>query len=910
MSLGTEPSTAASRPKRAGRRHTWGLFSSRKLLRHFRRLALPVGHAQLRPERASAEQAAPLLQAAQQDEASLLQRFGTQLAGLDATQAAQRLREHGANEIGQERPLRWYEHLWACYRNPFNLLLSLLALVSYFTQDLKAAVVIGSMVVFSTALRFVQEARSNHAAEKLRAMVQSRATVLRDARAQELPLSQLVPGDIVQLSAGDMIPADLRVLGAKDLFVSQGALTGESLPVEKFAQLRAAAPREPLDCETLCFMGTNVVSGAATALVIATADQTYFGALAQRVAASNGAANAFQAGVNRLSWLLIRFMLVMSPLVLIINGVTKHDWLEAFLFALSIAVGLTPEMLPMIVTATLARGAVALSRQKVIVKRLDAIQNLGAMDVLCTDKTGTLTQDRIALQRHTDAQGRESAQVLDYALLNSHYQTGLKNLLDVAVLEHGAADQQPPLLDQYQKLDEIPFDFERRRMSVLVARGAEAPLLICKGAVEEVLQVCANVRDGEQELPLDAARLAQIREVAGKLNGEGLRVVGVATRTLPPAQHAVTRQDEAQLTLQGYIAFLDPPKDSTAPALRALKDSGVTVKILTGDNERVTAQVCRQVGLPVTRIVLGPELEGLDETRLRALAEEATVFARMTPAQKERLVRCLHQAGHVVGFLGDGINDAPALRAADVGISVDTAVDIAKEAADLILLEKSLMVLHAGVREGRRTFANMLKYIKLTASSNFGNVFSVLIAGALLPFLPMLPLHLLVQNLLYDFSQSAIPFDSVDEEFLSRPQHWQPEDVSRFMLHFGPLSSIFDLITFALLWFGYGASTPATQSLFQSGWFVEGLLSQTLIVHLIRSRAPPWAASRPGRPLLLATAAVVLIGLTLPQSPLAAYFKLQALPGSYFICLLVILLAYAALVQAMKGAYTRRYGWQ
>ena len=863
-----------------------------------------------------------LLEAARDAGADLLTRLRTTREGLSDDEAATVRAHAGANEVEHEKPLPWWKHLFNCYRNPFNLLLTALAAVSYATDDTEGTIIISSMVIISTVLRFVQEARSNKAAEKLKAMVSTTATVLRrepenvrrlGRQGREIPLAELVPGDIVLLAAGDMIPADVRILTAKDLFVSQSALTGEALPVEKFAHPCETGGSNPLAYDNLAFMGTNVVSGSATAVVVATGGRTFFGSLAQRVTAQQPTVTSFQQGVNRVSWVLIRFMLVMTPVVLLINGFTKHDWLEAALFALSVAVGLTPEMLPMIVTATLAKGAVVLSRQKVIVKRLDAIQNFGAMDVLCTDKTGTLTQDKICLERHTDVWGNFSEDVLEYAYLNSYYQTGLKNLLDVAVLNHAELHQRLDVVGRYRKIDEIPFDFQRRRMSVVVSEIGESGdhhELICKGAVEEVLAVCDRVQHGANVEPLTPDVLARLRRVTADLNAEGLRVVAVATRHLPPVRDRYSVADESELVLVGYIAFLDPPKDSTAPALKALAASGVAVKVLTGDNDLVTAKVCREVGLTVTGCVLGDDIEAMSDAELAQTVERANVFAKLTPAHKERLVRMLRANGHVVGFMGDGINDAPALRAADIGISVDTAVDIAKEAADLILLEKSLMVLEQGVIEGRRTFANMLKYIKMTASSNFGNVFSVLIASAFLPFLPMLPLQLLTQNLLYDLSQTTIPFDNVDDEQLTKPQRWNPADLSRFMVFFGPISSIFDVLTFLAMWHLFGANSAEHQTLFQSGWFVEGLLSQTLIVHLIRTRRLPFVQSRAAWPLLLMTGAVMLIGVMLPMSPFAETFKMQALPLAYFPMLAAILLAYAVLTQMMKGIFARRFGWQ
>jgi P-type Mg2+ transporter len=840
-----------------------------------------------------------VLAASLADSTVLLRRLNTSVLGMSEADA-EAVRAHiGFNEVGHEKPLSWQAHLWLCYRNPFNLLLTLLAIVSYLTEDVKATIVIGAMVVLSALLRFWQEGKSNKAADALKEMVSNTATVLRAGQRAELPIRLLVPGDVIALSAGDMIPADCRVLSAKDLFLSQAAMTGEALPVEKFAVQRDRDTVNPLELENIVFMGTNVVSGAATAVVVSTGQQSYFGALAGKVAAAGRAPTSFQTGVNKVSWLLIRFMLIMSPLVFFINGYTKGDWMQALLFALSIAVGLTPEMLPMIVTSTLAKGAVFLSRKKVIVKHLDAIQNFGAMDVLCTDKTGTLTQDRIFLARHTDVWGEESHEVLELAYLNSYYQTGLKNLLDVAVLAH----TELKVADTWRKVDEIPFDFNRRRMSVVVARSEGSHTVITKGAVEEVLSVCTRVRHGEAVEALDAALLARIRSVTAELNAEGLRVVAVAAREHDASRESYGLADESDLVLVGYVAFLDPPKESTAPALKALAGHGVAVKVLTGDNELVTARICREVGLEQKGVLLGGDVERMDDAELAQAVGQHNVFARLTPSHKERIVRLLKSNGHVVGFMGDGINDAPALRAADIGISVDTAVDIAKEAADIILLEKSLMVLEEGVLEGRRTFANMLKYIKMTASSNFGNVFSVLIASAVIPFLPMLPMQLLVQNLLYDVSQIAIPFDHVDAELLSDPQRWDPAEIGRFMLFFGPISSLFDVTTFGVMWFLFGAKTPAQQTLFQSGWFVVGLLTQTLIVHMIRTRKLPFVQSQAAMPLLVMTGVIMAAGIFLPQGPLAHYFRMQALPPLYFAVLPLILLGYMGATQLMKRLY-------
>ncbi|HEM7461845.1 TPA: magnesium-translocating P-type ATPase [Enterobacter hormaechei] len=853
------------------------------------------------------------LNVAAMDENEVWRAFGGHPEGLNAQEVSKIRAEHGDNQIPAQKPSPWWVHLWLCYRNPFNLLLTVLGIISYATEDLFAAGVIALMVGISTLLNFIQEARSTKAADALKAMVSNTATVSRvindlgENAWIELPIDQLVPGDLVKLAAGDMIPADLRVIQARDLFVAQASLTGESLPVEKVARTRDPQQMNPLECDTLCFMGTTVVSGTAQAIVTATGGNTWFGQLAGRVSEQESEPNAFQKGIGRVSMLLIRFMMVMTPIVLLINGYTKGDWWEAALFALSVAVGLTPEMLPMIVTSTLARGAVKLSKQKVIVKHLDAIQNFGAMDILCTDKTGTLTQDKIVLENHTDIAGKTSERVLHSAWLNSHYQTGLKNLLDVAVLEGVDEESARTLSGRWQKVDEIPFDFERRRMSVVVSEQADVHQLICKGALQEILNVSTQVRHNGEIVPLDETMLRRIKRVTDNLNRQGLRVVAVASKFLPAREGDYQRIDESDLILEGYIAFLDPPKETTAPALKALKASGITVKILTGDSELVAAKVCHEVGLDAGDVVVGSDIEHLSDDELAELAQRTTLFARLTPLHKERIVTLLRREGHVVGFMGDGINDAPALRAADIGISVDGAVDIAREAADIILLEKSLMVLEEGVIEGRRTFANMLKYIKMTASSNFGNVFSVLVASA---FLPMLPLHLLIQNLMYDVSQVAIPFDNVDDEQIQKPQHWNPADLGRFMLFFGPISSIFDILTFCLMWFVFHANTPEHQTLFQSGWFVVGLLSQTLIVHMIRTRRIPFIQSRAAWPLIVMTGIVMALGIALPFSPLASYLQLQALPLSYFPWLVAILAGYMVLTQMVKGFYARRYGWQ
>ena len=838
----------------------------------------------------------------------VLDEFGTSVTGLHADAVEQRIKQFGRNTVVREKAAGWWTYLLRAFNNAFILLLLALAAVAALTRDFEAAIIISTMVLISAFLRFTEEYRSNLAAEKLKEMVQTTATVTRDGVKKEVPVDELVPGDIVHLSAGDMIPADLRLLSAKDLFVSQAILTGESMPVEKSANGLPAQAGSLLEDPRLCFMGANVVSGSGTGVVVATGPQTYFGDLARQVTGRQ-VETEFDRGVSRVSRLLIRFTLIMVPIVFFINGFTKGDWTQSFFFALSVAVGLTPEMLPMIITANLARGAVNMSRKKVIVKRLPSIQDLGAVTVLCSDKTGTLTQDKVILERHLDVLGRDSEKVLQLAYLNSYYQTGLKNLLDVAILEHAELERGLRLATDYRLVDEIPFDFERRRMSVAVETEKREELLITKGAVEEVLRVCTMVEIDRQPFPLEHGHRERALEMARALNEQGFRVIAVAYRRFPLGRRCYSRNDEAEMTLAGFMAFLDPPKESAAPALKALRENGVAVKIVTGDNEVVARRICEEVGLEITTVLLGSEIDNLSDAELATAAEEANLIAKASPAAKARVVRALQSRGHVVGFLGDGINDAPALKQADIGISVNNAVDIAKESADIILLEKSLLVLEEAILEGRRTFGNILKYIRMGTSSNFGNVFSVLGASAWLPFLPMQPVQLLVQNLLYDFSQIAIPFDDMDQEYLKKPRRWNANAIARFMIYFGPVSSIFDYATFFLMWFLFQANSPEKQALFQTGWFVEGLLSQTLIVHVIRTRRVPFLQSRASGPLLATTGLVVGAGVVIPFTGLGASLGMQPLPAQYFPWLVLILVSYGVLGQLMKRWYDRRFGY-
>ncbi|MDB5855853.1 MAG: mgtA [Herminiimonas sp.] len=851
------------------------------------------------------------------------------LDGLSNGEAAERLGKYGPNVVARNARRGAVLHFISLLASPLSLLLFALAVVNYLTGQGWSAVVIAVMVVLSSLLSFVQEHRSDRAAERLRAMVATTVTVSRkdlpgprqrrtrsqaalpsplpapDVGKLALPLADIVPGDIVFLSVGDIVPADVRILSCKDLFLSQASLTGESMPVERFAAAVTAQPASVLDLSNIAFMGTNVASGTACALVVATGAQTAFGHIAADLA-SERELTSFDRGVNKFIWFMLRVMLVMVPLVFLVNGLTKGDWLEALLFAVAVAVGLAPEMLPMIITINLATGALAMADKRVIVKRLNAIQNLGAMDILCTDKTGTLTQDKVILEKHVDIFGNDSEKVTEYAYLNSYHQTGLKNLLDVAVLKYVDVHERLKTDTDFKKVDEIPFDFQRRRMSVIVERSDGVRLLICKGAVEEVVSVCTRAEKAGELIPIDGRQGDELGKVVQDLNEDGFRVIAVAFREIPADEQKFGNVDEANLVLVGYIAFLDSPKDSAAEAIRALKRHGVTVKVLTGDNAAVSCNVCRQVGLNTTNVLLGSAIEAMSDETLAAQVEATSIFAKLAPQQKARVIRALQAGGHVVGYLGDGINDGAALKTADVGISVDSAVDIAKESADIILLKKSLMALNDGILEGRKVFGNILKYIKMSASSNFGNMLSVLGASAFLPFLPMAPVQILLNNLLYDFSQTTVATDHVDASYMKQPRRWDLAGIGRFMLCMGPVSSLFDYLTFWLLWHVFGAA--GNPALFHTGWFVESLLSQTLVVHIIRTGRIPFVQSRPSLPLLLTTLLICLFGMWLPVSPFAATLGFVPMPLSYWLALPAVLGAYLLLSQWVKSRFIRRYG--
>jgi Mg2+-importing ATPase len=838
-----------------------------------------------------------VLDAARKDTEQLLRDLRTSPGGLSQADADERARTAGPNEVAQERRQGWFVRLLKITRNPLVILLTTLSAVSFLTGDARAGSVMAMMVALSVGLRFWQEARADAAAEKLKAMIHVTATVVRDREAREVPLRELVPGDIVRLAAGDMIPGDVRLLLSKDLFVSQGSLTGESLPVEKFHDPETNEEASPTELKNICFTGTSVESGTATAVVVTTGVQTYFGSMARSITGER-VQTSFDQGLNRFTWLMMELMAVMVPLVFLINGFTKHDWKGAFFFALAVAVGLTPEMLPMIVSVCLSNGALVMSRKKVIVKRLNSIQNFGGMDVLCTDKTGTLTEDRVVLMRHCNVAGRESDDVLLDGYLISYFQTGLKNLLDRAIL-NSSDFHAKAVVEKYKKLDEIPFDFTRRMMSVLVESPEGKAILLTKGAPEEVFLHCSQFELDGKLSTMDADQVARLKQEYDSLSNDGFRVLAVATKDLSGKQ-ICAKDDERGLILRGYVAFLDPPKETAARALAALHSHGVAVKILTGDNPLISRKVCKDVGLLADPMLLGGDVERMSDAELGDAATKAVLFARLSPAHKQRVIRVLRGTGHVVGFMGDGINDAPALRAADVGISVDTATDIAKESADLILLEKDLTVLEAGVIEGRKVFANIVKYIRMGASSNFGNMFSVLGASAFLPFLPMAPIQVLTNNLLYDFSQVPIPADSVDDEQVTLPRPWNIGEIKRFILFVGPISSIFDYTTFLVMLYIFNCWDPSRAPLFQTGWFVESLMTQTLIIHVIRTNKIPFLQSRASWPLTATTLSIMAFGMWLPYSPLASALGFTHLPRLYWPILLSILLGYVGLTQIIK----------
>ena len=875
-----------------------------------------------------------LIAALQEPLESTFATYKTSALGLVDDQVEENRDIYGENVITKGQEDSMIKKVYESIINPFTVILLVIALVSFITnvwlakpgeQDPTTSIIIVTLVLISGGIRFIQELRSDKAASNLSRMIVNTATVLRDGSEQEIPIDEIVVGDVIKLSAGDMIPADVVLIDSRDFFVQQSGLTGESDAVEKVCLRKADSQNldSLLESESLAFMGTNVISGRATALVLVVGDETMMGAIEQTINTYDEP-TSFEREMNTISWLLIRLMLVMVPVVFVINGLTDSDWLEAGVFALSVGVGLTPEMLPMIITASLAKGSIIMAKEKVVIKKLNAIQDLGAIDILCTDKTGTLTQDEIVLEYPLDIHGDLDLSVLRRAYLNSYFQTGLKNLMDRAIINRTQKEAKKHEivrdLDQtFHKIDELPFDFERRRMSVIVKDEDGVVSMVTKGALEEMLSVSTFVEyKGEIKRLTDEVRQEVLAEVA-QLNEQGLRVLGVSYKTDLDENDIFSVEDEGDMILTGYLAFLDPPKPSAAPAIKALAEYGVTTKILTGDNEKVTQAVCEKVGLDVERILLGSEIDTMTDQELAQVVETTTVFAKLSPDQKARIILCLKNNGHKVGYMGDGINDAPSMKVSDVGISVDTAVDIAKETADVILLDKDLMVLEKGLVEGRKVYANMTKYIKMTVSSNFGNIFSLLFASIFLPFLPMAPVHLIVLNLIYDLSCIALPFDNVDKDFLKKPRIWEANSIMRFMAWIGPISSVFDIITYMLLYFlvvpmilGHGynhgaADAAAFIMVFQTGWFIESMWSQTMVIHMLRSPKLPFIQSRPAFSVVVTTLVAAFFVTSLPYGPLASILKLSQLNGLYFVLLFVIIVLYMLSVTVVKRIYIKKY---
>ena len=865
----------------------------------------------------------------------VLDALETSITGVQEDQVETLRDTYGENKLTKATEVPLWKKIYESIINPFTVILLVIAVISLMTnvilakpgeEDPTTSIIIVVLVLISGGIRFVQELKSDKAASNLSSLIVNTATVIRDEVQQEIPIEELVVGDIIKLSAGDMLPADALLLETRDFFIQQSSLTGESESVEKKAMWipsEEESQKPVLESERFVFMGSNVVSGSALAVILVTGNDTMIGRI-EKTLNTFDEPTSFEKEMNTISWLLIRLMLVLVPVVFVINGLTDSDWLEAGVFALSVAVGLTPEMLPMIITASLAKGAVIMAKEKVVIKKLNAIQDLGAIDILCTDKTGTLTQDEIILEYPLDIHANLDLGVLKIGYLNSYFQTGLKNLLDRAIItrtekESVEHENLRDLSTRYQKIDELPFDFERRRMSVIVKeKGQDGALLVTKGALEEMLSISSHVQDGKEIHPITEEIRQNILEAVSQLNEQGLRVLGVSQKFYRNASHRFAVEDESNMILMGYLAFLDPPKPSAAPAIQALKEHGVLTKILTGDNEKVTQTVCERVGLPVDHILLGTDIEEMDDATLAIEAEKTTIFAKLSPEQKARIIRLLKANGHKVGYMGDGINDAPSLKVADVGISVDTAVDIAKEVADVILLDKDLLVLEKGLIEGRKVYANMTKYIKMTVSSNFGNIFSLLFASVFLPFLPMAPVHLIVLNLIYDLSCVALPFDNVDEDFLKEPRAWTAKSITRFMSWLGPTSSIFDIITFAVMFFGiapmitgssYAESTNPAYFLmvFQTGWFIQSMWSQTMVIYMLRSPKLPFIQSKPAFSLLVTSLFALFIVTVLPYTPLAASLKLATLNGMYFLALILITVSYMLLVTIVKKVYIKKY---
>lgn len=840
-----------------------------------------------------------------------IREYDIKVGGLSTSEAEEKILKYGQNEIKSAKPKHWYNYFIESLLSPFNcILLGIVAILLYTDVYLPEnpsyanIIVILILVSASTLLEFFEEFRSNKAAEKLKELVATTTTVMRDGTEIQIPIKEVTIGDIVMLSAGSMIPADLRILESKDIYVGQSALTGESDAVRKLAytELKQEDITSISDLDTICFMGTNVISGSAKCAVIKIADQTYFGKIAKTLS-SNKEKSAFQKGIEGISKLLIRFMVVLTPIVFVLN-VWKHSPVTAFTFAVAIAICITPLLLPVILSSSLSKGAVKMSKKKTIVKKLDSIESFGGMNILCTDKTGTLTEDKIVLEKYLDIHGNEDFRVLKHAFLNSYFQTGLRGNIDEAVVNRAMENEMSEYTQKYKLVDEIPFDFTRRRLSVIVTDGTKRQM-ITKGAVEEILELCTMVDDHGKVSPITNQLKDQIREVSKKLNRDGLRVIAVCQKNNLRDTTVFDVSDESNMVLLGFIGFLDPPKESAKSAIEKLNKSGIRVIVLTGDNLEVTKCICKKVGINSADIIEGSQIEQLEDQGVIRLLRKNNIFVKLSPIQKARIVRLLKVSGNVVGYMGDGINDAPSLTNSDVGISVDTAVDIAKESADIILLEKDLHVLLDGVTEGRKTFGNLMKYIKMATSFNFGEVMSVIIASVLLPFLPETPIQLLVEGLLYDFGQLTLPFDNVDKEYLQKPRQFNLNGIKNFMLFMGPLSSAFDLLVFAFLWFAFNLREVA---LFQTIWFTYSIVSNLIGMHIIRTHKKPFIESHANKWVYLSSFTLMIIGIVIPFTWLGKIIGLVPIPLPYMSIILGVPILYCIFALIAKKIYIKKYG--
>ena len=838
---------------------------------------------------------------------TLFEKYKTSYEGISVVEVDDRIEEYGKNIVEIKNNNTIFHKLKEAFINPFNIVLTIVAIITFITdiviaskKDYSTFILILSTILISAIISLKEQTKSDNAAKKLKKMITNKMEVIRDDVQTTVDIENIVPGDIVKLSSGDMIPGDVRFLETKDLFIDQASLTGESNPVEKFSILKEY--ENITDISNIGFMGTNIVSGSSLALVIATGNNTYFGSMAKSMYSVNEK-NSFEKGIDDITKILIKLMIILVPAVLIINIFTIKDFLSSLIFAITIAVGLTPEMLPVITTSTLAKGAVEMSKKKTIVKRLSAIQTFGQMNILCTDKTGTLTEDEVVLEKYMNVSGNEDLRILKHAFLNSYFQTGLKNLIDVAIISRAEKEKLNILKEKYKREDEIPFDFTRRRMSVVLKDDNGKRQLITKGAVDEIMSICSYIDIDGKAIELTEEYRKKAYKVYEENNSAGLRVLAIAQKNEIHDIETFGTQDESNMVLIGFVGFLDPPKESAKQAIETLKKYGIDTVVLTGDSEGVAFNVCKKVGITIQNSLTGKQVEELTDEELKEKVKTCHLYSKLSPLQKQRIVRIYQENGNTVGYMGDGINDSPPLKQADVGISVDTAVDIAKETADIILLEKDLNVLEQGVINGRKTFTNLLKYIKMATSGNFGNMISVIIASMFLPFLPMLPIHILIQNLLNDFAQIGMPFDNVDNDYLKKPKTWDTKGIKKFMFAFGIISTILDVLCFIVLLYVFKYNTQEKAVLFQSGWFVFGILSQTLIIHMIRTSKIPFIESKSSKQLLISTFAIVGITIFIAFTNIAYIFDMSKLPYSYLIWIFILMCVYVFFIQVYKKKY-------